>query len=51
MGMAIIAIFIVTAQKGFPSAVPQEIAMGLIVLISLIISAQFLKKIEIKKQG
>jgi hypothetical protein len=46
MGVAIIAMMIVTAQKGFPLAFPQMVVMGVIIFLSSAIATQYLKRIQ-----
>jgi hypothetical protein len=46
MGVAIIAMFRVLADKGFPSAPAQSVLMGLIALLSVVISYDFLRGVS-----
>lgn len=46
MGLAIISMMTVTAQKGFAVPWPQLIVMGTVIAASTLISAQYLKRIQ-----
>jgi len=46
MGTAIISMMIVAAQKGFDPAWPQVLMMGVIIVLSLILGIQYLRRIH-----